>query len=184
MTSILINGLTHSYKYFLETLQIIDKLENQSFDSLGDLFVQHENTFGKKKNLGEDLLFTNSRQGEISRGRGEYNVSTRGRGTYNESTRGRGSYNEKYRERGRFNELINLDYGRGCARSQGRGRNQQYFRRSQDQSQKGEDMSQVKCKIYLHIGHVVEECRTRNENFPKDKQTFKQHSKSNASTLA
>jgi hypothetical protein len=35
MTSILINGLPHSYKYFQETLQIIDKLENQFFCSLG-----------------------------------------------------------------------------------------------------------------------------------------------------
>jgi hypothetical protein len=37
-------------------------------------------------------------------------------------------------------------------------------------------------QVCLHVGHVVEEHRTRNENFPKDRQTFKQRSKSNAST--
>jgi hypothetical protein len=63
MTSILTRGLPPSYKYFLETLQIVDKLENQTFDSLGDLLVQHDKTFGKKKKFGVDLLFTNSRQG-------------------------------------------------------------------------------------------------------------------------
>jgi hypothetical protein len=45
-------------------------------------------------------------------------------------------------------------------------------------------MSQVKWKRCLRIGHVEEECRTQNENLPKDKQTFKQHFKSNASTSA
>jgi len=70
MTSILINGLPPSYKHFLETLQITSKLESQTFDSLSDLLVQHDNTFGKKKPFGEDLFFTNSRRGETSRGRG------------------------------------------------------------------------------------------------------------------
>ena len=39
LTSILINGLPPSYKHFLETLQITDKLESQNFDSLSDLLV-------------------------------------------------------------------------------------------------------------------------------------------------
>lgn len=113
------------YKHFLETLQIADKLENQIFDSLGDLLVQHDKTFDKNKTSGEDHLFTNSRQGESSRGRRAYNVSTRGRGTYNEGTRGRSTCNENYRGRGRFNESRNPNYGRGHGRSPGRGRNQQ-----------------------------------------------------------
>jgi hypothetical protein len=51
---------------------------------------------------------------------------------------------------------------------------------------KSEDMTQVKCKRCLRIGHVAEDCRTRNENFPQHKQNFnsKSHSKSNTSTSA
>jgi hypothetical protein len=167
----------------LETLQITSKLENQTFDSLSDLLVQHDKTFGKKKNSGEDILFTNSRKGE----------SSRGRGTYNESQEEEAHTMKflKEEEDSIIQEIKSMVMVHG--RSQGRGRNnqnQQYFRRSQDppnnnnQSRKGEDMTQVKCKICLHIGHVVEECRTQNENFPKNKQIFnsKQHSKSNAST--
>jgi hypothetical protein len=47
-------------------------------------------------------------------------------------------------------------------------------------------MTQVKWKMCLCIGQVVEECRTQNENFPKNNQNFnsKQHSKSNVSTSA
>lgn len=91
MTSILINGLPPSYKHFLETLQITSKLESQTFDSLSDLLVQHNSTFGKKKPSGEDLFFTNSRRGESSRGRGSYNEGTRGRGSYNDVSRGKGN---------------------------------------------------------------------------------------------
>jgi hypothetical protein len=61
MASILISRLPPSYKHFLETLQIDGKLENQNFDSLGDLFVQHDKTFGQK-NSGKELLFTHSRK--------------------------------------------------------------------------------------------------------------------------
>jgi hypothetical protein len=95
----------------LETLQIVDKLDNQTFDSLDDLLVQQDKTFGKKRNSREYLLFTNSRKGESSRRRGSYNVTTRGRGTYNANTRRRGSFNENYRGRARFNESRNPDYG-------------------------------------------------------------------------
>jgi len=36
MVTILISGMLESYKHFLETLQIIDKLENVIFDKLSD----------------------------------------------------------------------------------------------------------------------------------------------------
>ena len=49
MTSILINSFPPSYKHFMETLQIINKLEVQTLDSLGDLLVQHDKNFGNKK---------------------------------------------------------------------------------------------------------------------------------------
>jgi len=47
-------------------------------------------------------------------------------------------------------------------------------------------MNQIKWKICICNGHYAEECRTQNENFPKNKKTFnwKQHSKSHTSTLA
>jgi hypothetical protein len=72
MTSILINGLPSSYQHFLETLQITRKLKNQTFDSLSNFWYQHDKTFGKKKNLGEDILFTNSREGESSKIKGNF----------------------------------------------------------------------------------------------------------------
>jgi len=74
-------------------LQITRKLENQFFYSPNDLLVQHDKTFGKKKNLGEDIIFTNSRKWQISRGGGTYNQSEIERGTYNESSWGRGRFN-------------------------------------------------------------------------------------------
>jgi hypothetical protein len=70
MTSILINGFPPSYKKnFVETLQLAVKLEKQTFSFLSDLLVQRDKTFGKKKTSREDILFTNSNRGEISRGR-------------------------------------------------------------------------------------------------------------------
>jgi hypothetical protein len=58
--SILINGLPPSYKHFIETLQITDKLSTATFDSLSELLAQHSKSFGKQKQSGEDLLFTSS----------------------------------------------------------------------------------------------------------------------------
>jgi len=42
--------------HFLETLQIIDKLENTNFDKLSELLANHEKPFGKKKEMREDVL--------------------------------------------------------------------------------------------------------------------------------
>jgi hypothetical protein len=58
LVSIVINGLPPSYKHFLETLQITDKLSTITFDSLSELLAQHSKTFGKQKQSGEDILYT------------------------------------------------------------------------------------------------------------------------------
>jgi len=56
MTIILITGLSSSYKHFLETLQLMGKLENITFDQLSELLSRHDKTFGKKKQVGEDVF--------------------------------------------------------------------------------------------------------------------------------
>jgi hypothetical protein len=56
MVAILISGLSDSYKHFLETLQITDKLENTTFDKVCEFFANHEQAFGKKKQLEEEVL--------------------------------------------------------------------------------------------------------------------------------
>ena len=68
--SILINGLPQSYKHFLETLQITDKLSTMNFDSLSELLAQHSKYFGKQKQSREYLLFTKAKS---SKGRGKSN---------------------------------------------------------------------------------------------------------------
>jgi hypothetical protein len=70
LVSIVINGLPSSYKKFLETLKINDKLSTVNFDSLSELLAQHSKSFGKQKQSGEDLLFTKA---ESSKGRGKSN---------------------------------------------------------------------------------------------------------------
>ena len=49
LVSIVINGLPPSYKHFLETLQITDKLSTMTFDSLSELLAQHSKSFRKQK---------------------------------------------------------------------------------------------------------------------------------------
>ena len=70
LISILINGLPESYRQFIETLQIVDKLTSATFDSFREMLTQHSKNFGKQKQYGEDVLFTSSSKGENSRGRG------------------------------------------------------------------------------------------------------------------
>jgi hypothetical protein len=70
LVSIVINGLPPSYKHFLETLQITNKLSTITFDSLSELLAQHSKTFGKQKQSGEDLLYTKAKS---SKGRGKSN---------------------------------------------------------------------------------------------------------------
>ena len=49
MVTILIAGLPETYKHFLETLQITNKLDKISFDILSELLATHDKTFGKTK---------------------------------------------------------------------------------------------------------------------------------------
>jgi hypothetical protein len=94
MTMILIAGLSSSYKHFLETLQLTGKLEKITFDQLSELLAQHDKTFGKKKQVGEDVFFTEASTSkpstQSSRGRGAQ-FSNRGCGNQDQSTyRGQG----------------------------------------------------------------------------------------------
>lgn len=65
MATILISNLPESYKYFLKTLQITDKLENITFDNLNEQLANHDKTFGKKKQLGEDVLVASTSKNTI-----------------------------------------------------------------------------------------------------------------------
>jgi hypothetical protein len=58
LVSIIINGLPPSYKQFLETLQITNKLSTITFDSLSELLAEHSTSFGKKKNNHEKIFFS------------------------------------------------------------------------------------------------------------------------------
>ena len=58
MTTILIVGLPSSYTLFLENLQVTRKLDKLTFDELSEMLSQHNKTFGKKKQVGEDVFFT------------------------------------------------------------------------------------------------------------------------------
>jgi hypothetical protein len=78
MTTILIAGLPSSYTHFLETLQVTGKLDKLTFDELSEMLSQHNKTFGKKKQVGEDVFFTeastskSSTDSSRSRGRGHF----------------------------------------------------------------------------------------------------------------
>jgi hypothetical protein len=57
MTKILIVGFPSSYTQFLETSQETGKLDKLMFDELSEMLSQHNKTFGKKKQVGEDVFF-------------------------------------------------------------------------------------------------------------------------------
>jgi hypothetical protein len=84
MTTILIAALPSSYTHFLETLQVTGKLDKLTYDELSELLSQHNKTFGKKKQVREDVFFTeastskSSSDSYSSRGRGNF-VQGRGR---------------------------------------------------------------------------------------------------------
>jgi hypothetical protein len=158
LVSIVINGLPPYYKHFLETLQITDKLSTVTFNSLSELLTQHSKSFGKQKKLGEDLLFTKA-----------------------ESSKGRGKSN--------FGNFQNQSSNRGHGRGHGQGRgcinfNQQNFQSNSPninaRSGRGRNLSQVRCKRCLNMGHYTSNCLTSNDQLPK----FKQTSNSNSQQLA
>jgi hypothetical protein len=60
METVLIVGLSSSYKHFLETLQLTDKLEKTTFYKLSELFLNMIKHFGKKKQSREDVVYTSS----------------------------------------------------------------------------------------------------------------------------
>jgi hypothetical protein len=78
MTIILIVGLPSSYTHFLETLKVTGKLDNLTFDEISEMLSQHNKTFGKKKQVGEDVFFIEARTSKYStdssrsRGRGHF----------------------------------------------------------------------------------------------------------------
>ena len=136
-----------SYKHFLETLQITDKLSTITFDSLSEFLAQHSKTFGKQKQSGEDLLYTkveSSKEREKSNSQNFQNQSS-------------------YR-------------GCGRGRGQGRGRNnfhQQNFQsnphNNNAQSGRGRNFNQVRCKRCLKKGHYASNFLTSNDQFPNFK---------------
>jgi hypothetical protein len=91
---ILIVGFSSSYKHFLETLQLMGKLDKIYFDRLSEFFAQHDKIFGKKKQVGEDVFLkeasTCKPSTQSSRGRGAQ-FSNKGRGNQDQLTyRGQG----------------------------------------------------------------------------------------------
>ena len=89
LISILINGLPKSYRQFIETLQIVDKLTSSTFDSSSEMLTKHSKTFGKQKQFGEDVLFNSSSKGENSTGRGRGHDQSSFRGSGRGQSQGR-----------------------------------------------------------------------------------------------
>jgi hypothetical protein len=103
MRMILIAGLSSSYKHFLETLQMTEKLEKVMFDQLSELLTQHDKTFRKKKQVGEDVFFRKASTSKPS----------------TQSSRGRGA---QFSNIGHGNQDQSVSRGQRRGRSQGRGR--------------------------------------------------------------
>ena len=117
------------------------------------MLTQHSKSFGKKKQSGEDILFTISSKGEHSRGRGI--------GCDQSSFRGSGIGQSK----GRSNNFqgSNFQQGSNSIRSQ--------TKRPQNQNnQTRRDMSQITCRRCNRVGHFAADCRQLNNKLPKYKQ--------------
>jgi hypothetical protein len=120
MTTILIVGLPSSYTHFLETLQVTGKLDKLTFDELSEMLSQHNKTFGKKKQVGEDVFFTeastskSSTDSSRSRGRGHF-VQGHGRSQSREN-----NFSDRSNFQGRGNSQ-GRGYFQGRGNSQGRG---------------------------------------------------------------
>ena len=122
MTTILIDGLPSSYTHFLETLQVTGKLDKLTFDELSELLSQHNKTFGKKKQVGEDVFFTEASTSKSS----SDSYSSRGRGNF---VQGRGrsqSREKKIQGKGNSQGRGNIQ-GRGYFQGRGNSQGREYF---------------------------------------------------------
>jgi hypothetical protein len=184
MTTILIVGFPSSCTHFLETLQVTGKLYKLMFDELSEILSQHNKTFGNKKQVGEDIFFTeentskSSSDNSRSRGRG-YFVQGHGQSQSRENNfQGRGNNQGSGYFQGRGNSQ-GKGYFQGKGNSQGRG----YFQgnnqgrgktpnRGQNRgrgqnSSRGRDLSQIVCRRCNKVGHYAEDCRTSIDKISK-----------------
>ena len=118
ITTILIVGFPSSYTHFLETLKVTGKLDNLNFDELSEILAQKDKTFGKKKQIGEDVFFTEANNSKSSTGcsrhRGRWHIN-QNPGAHSGQSRGRSQARGNNFNRGK-------NFGRG--NFQGRGNNQ------------------------------------------------------------
>ena len=127
------------------------KLSYATFDSFSELLAQRTKSFGKQKQYGEDLVFTNSSKVESSRERGRGQSSYRGRGCGRSQGRGNNSI---------FQQGSN--YYRSCQLERTPNHN--------DKFGTGRDMSQFTCRQCNSVGHFPADCRTSNNKLSKFKQ--------------
>jgi hypothetical protein len=197
MTTILIVGLPSSYTHFLETLQVTKKLDKLTFDELSEMLSQHNKTFGKKKQVGEDIFFieANTSKSSIdssrSRGRGHF-VQGRGQSQSREKKK---SDRSNFQGRGNsqirgYFEGIGNGQGRGYFQGRGNSQGRGYFQgncqgrgytpnRGQNRgrgqnSGRGRDLSQIVCRRCNKVGHYAEDCRTSIDKISKFHQNTTQ----------
>jgi hypothetical protein len=166
MTPILIAGLPSSYTHFLETLQVTRKLDKITFDELSEMLSQHDKTFGKKKQVGEDVFFTeastikSSTDSSRSRGRGHF-VQGRGRSQSREN-----NFSDKSNFQGRGNSQ-SRGYFQGNSQGRGKTPNKGQNRGRGQNSGRGRDLSQIVCRRCNKVGHYAEDCQTSIDKISK-----------------
>jgi hypothetical protein len=197
MTTILIVGLPSSYTHFLETLQVTGKLDKLTFDELSELLSQHHKTFGKKKQVGEDVFFTEastskpSSDSYRSRGRGNFvqghgrgqhrdtNFQGRGNSQGSSNSQGRGYFQGRGNNQGRgYFHARGNSQGRGSFQGTSQGRGQTPSRnQSRGRGQnfgRGRDFSQIVCRRCNKFSHYAEDCRTSIDKIAKFHQNTAQ----------
>jgi hypothetical protein len=185
MTTILIVGLPSSYTHFLETLQVTGKLDKLTFDELSELLSQHNKTFGKKKQAGEDIFFTEANTSKSS----SDSYSNRGRGNFLQGCGRSQSRENNFQGRGYFQGRGNSQ-GRGYFHARGNSQGRGYFQgNSQGRGQtphisqsrgrgqnfgRGRDFSQIVCRRCNKVGHYVKDCYTSIDKISKFHQNTTQ----------